>query len=211
MGYIGIVDPSLDLAQVIVGFTLFVCIFQLIIHGSKWIYSVYKRVFSNSKIAKETDDSLNSSNIEADVENITFFNYLRTSYLNSLLRFLLAIMYIRSITLVISRTHAVFEGNFNHYHYLANSIDVLTMQFAVICIASLLWYSAPYWIKKLVYWGLFIVSLDIVIEIMLQFLYPPFFHWIHLAELLLSGLGLLIIPTVGFLVFNYRFRLQQRE
>jgi hypothetical protein len=199
MGSFGDINPNLELAKTILGFTLFVCIFQLIIHGSKGIYAVYKRVFSNSKIAKETDDSLNSSDIEEDVENITFFNYLCTSYLNSLMRFLLAIIYIRSIALVISATHSIFESNHNH------DLVLLLMQFFVIFIAGLLWYSASFWIKRFVSCGLFIVSMDVVINILLLFFRYSFIDF----ELLLSRLILLIIPAVGFLIFNYLFKLQK--
>jgi hypothetical protein len=160
------IDPNLVLAKAVLGFTLLLCIYQLIIHGLKGIYWVYTRFEGNAEKTK-IDACLNafSKREDKDDENISFFNYLRTSYFNSLLRWLLALLYIRSITLAISITDAVFGRNVYRLHYSTTFTDFFAIQFAVICIAGFLWYRASYWVKRFVYCGLIIVAAKVVLTI----------------------------------------------
>jgi hypothetical protein len=85
------------------------------------------------------------------------------------------------------------------------------MQFVVLCFAGLLWYSKPGWMREFIPLGLFALGFDAVVDMIVQFFDYPFFHWVQVTEWLLSGVILLIIPTLGFLTFNYLGKLQHHE
>lgn len=204
-------DPSIGLAKVILGLTLFVGMFQLIRHtikGIKWIQSI---IFANKETTQEINVTLNSSALDALTVKSDSILKLCAFYLTPVFRNILAIMYFLSILIVVLKGSIFTDKVFDFDNYLAGFEYLLGIQFFIICLAYLLWSYATHKMRRLIPWGLFIISVDVVIEVISQYFQYPFYHWVQLAELLLSGLALLIIPGTGFLIFNYIFKLQKEK
>lgn len=201
-------DPAWGLAQAILGFTLIVGVFQLFNHGINGIRWVHKKVSGNTELTQDSNALLNSSDLEA--ENNSFFKSF-TSYLIPFFRYLLATIYFFSVVGAVSDKYSIFAQPqiVELDYYLTRFTRLLSMQLLVICMVCLLWCYATQGMRRLIPWGLFIISVDVVSEVVFQYFQYPFYHWMQLVELLLTGLALLVIPATGFVVFKYLYKLQR--
>jgi hypothetical protein len=154
--------------------------------------------------SKQKKPALLQSSPTWKAKTIPFLNRLPIFFI-PVFRYLLAVIYIWFVGAAVSSKYSVFEQpNITELNrYLASFKHLLMMQSLALCTVCLLWAYATQWMRRLMPWGLFIISMDVVVDVILQFLHSPFYHWVQQAELLLSGLALWVIPATGFVVFKY--------
>jgi len=168
-------DPIFSLAGYILAITLLVAIWKLL----GYIATDTSPLDSEKELSVKTSSSV----------IVQFFH------------FILYFLYPSLIVLTLSTDYPLLKVKDLYLEgYLFNMSPILILQAITVCSASLLWiYSQQKMIRKLIYWGLFILSLGTIVKTILQ---HSIAHWIQLVELLLSGGVLLIIPLLGFVVIK---------
>lgn len=172
-------DPVFSLAGYILAITILVAIWKLLGYIAK----------------PETDTSPLNSEKEFSVKP-------SSGRIVQFFRFILHFLYPSLIVLTLSTNFPLLkEKDLYLAGYLFRMSPILILQAITVCSACLLWiYSQQKTISKLIYWGLFLLSVGAIIKTISQ---HSTAHWIQLMELLLSGGVLLIIPLLGFVFIKY--------
>lgn len=196
-------DPSLGLTWFILSITLLVVIWKLLGHGSSFIAFMYKEL--RRKDSTEVS-RIAVSNSLANSDNSALIRWLRKRA--SLVCNGLLITYLITILCIVYPDYPVFNKKAVSFDaYLIIILDTLMIQLLAVCTACLLWCYANNTLRRVLMPSLWILLLDIFIELGLQLYQHPTFHWVQRIEILASGIVLLIVPVIGLVLIKNMHKL----